>query len=250
MSLVKQLIKSTFRNVFGLEVLLTRNLPLAPVQVAAIQLVSSLRKFEIDLVLDVGANKGRFASEIRHCGYTGRIVSFEPLSKEHGELRQSSAEDHLWDVYPRCALGDHDGEVEINIAGNSESSSILPMLEAHLSAAPESAYEGKEIAPIKTLDAVAGQYLKDAQAPFLKIDTQGFDWLVLDGARDTLPQIKGILVELSLVPLYGGQHLWREVIDRLEAEGFTLWAFTPAFSDQASGRSLQVDGIFYRIPER
>ena len=74
-------------------------------------------------------------------------------------MLQSSAEDHLWDVYPRCALGDHDGEVEINIAGNSESSSILPMLEAHLSAAPESAYEGKEIAPIKTLDAVAGQYL-------------------------------------------------------------------------------------------
>jgi FkbM family methyltransferase len=110
----------------------------------------------------------------------------------------------LWNVYPRCALGDHDGEVEINIAGNSESSSILPMLESHLSAAPESAYEGKEIVPIKTLDAVAGQYLKDAQAPFLKIDTQGFDWLVLDGARDTLPQIKGILVELSLVPLYGG----------------------------------------------
>ena len=249
MSLIKQLIKSTFRNVFGLEVFWARNLPLSPIQVAAIQLVSSLRKFEIDLVLDVGANAGRFASEIRQCGYAGRIVSFEPLSQAHGQLLQSSEGDSMWEAYPRCALGDHDGEVDINIAGNSESSSILPMLESHLSAAPESAYEGKEIAPIKTLDAVAGQYLKDAQAPFLKIDTQGFDWLVLDGARDTLPQIKGILVELSLVPLYGGQHLWREVIDRLEAEGFTLWAFTPAFSDQASGRSLQVDGIFYRTPE-
>lgn len=213
------------------------------------QLVASLRKFDIDLVLDVGANKGQFASEIRHCGYSGRIVSFEPLSQAHGQLLQASAGDSMWEAYPRCALGDHNGGVEINIAGNSESSSILPMLESHLSAAPESEYEGKEIAPIKTLDAVAGQYLKDAQAPFLKIDTQGFDWLVLDGARDTLPQIKGILVELSLVPLYGGQHLWREVIDRLEAEGFTLWAFTPTFSDQASGRSLQVDGIFYRIPE-
>jgi FkbM family methyltransferase len=207
-----------------------------------------LRKFDIDLILDVGANQGQFASEIRQCGYAGRIVSFEPLSQAHGELLQSCAKDRLWDAYPRCALGDHDGEVEINIAGNSQSSSILLMLEAHRSAAPESAYEGKEIAPIKTLDAVAGHYLKDAKAPFLKIDTQGFEWMVLDGARDTLPQIKGILVELSLVPLYGGQHLWREVIDRLEAEGFTLWALTPGFSDQISGRSLQVDGIFYRNP--
>ena len=65
-------------------------------------------------------------------------------------------DDPLWDVYPRCAIGDHNGEVEINIAGNSESSSILPMLESHRSAAPDSAYQGKEIVPIKTLDDVAG----------------------------------------------------------------------------------------------
>ena len=247
MGVIKKSIKSILRNVFGLEVFWARNLPPSTGQVAVMDLGFSLRQFKIDLVLDVGANTGQFASEIRQGGYTGKIVSFEPLSKAHSELLSSSAMDYMWEAHPRCALGDHNGEIEINIAGNSFSSSILPMLESHRSAAPESAYEGKERAPIKTLDAVAGQYLKDAQAPFLKIDTQGFEWLVLDGARDTLPQIKGILVELSLVPLYGGQHLWREVIDRLEAEGFTLWALTPGFSDQVSGRSLQVDGVFYRI---
>ena len=96
------------------------------------------------------------------------------------------------------------------------------------------------------LDTVAGKYLKEAKAPFLKIDTQGFEWHVLDGAHETLPQIKGISVEQSLVPLYEGQHLWNEVIGRLEAAGFTLWAFHPVFSDPASGRTLQVDGIFYK----
>jgi FkbM family methyltransferase len=214
----------------------------------AAELVASLHKFDIDLVLDVGANSGQFASDIRRGGYTGKIVSFEPLSEAHSKLSKASDGDAKWNAYPRCALGDHDGEVEINIAGNSYSSSILPMLESHRSAAPESAYQGKEIVPIKTLDAVAGKYLKDSRAAFLKIDTQGFEWQVLNGARDTLPDIKGILVELSLLPLYGGQHLWREVIERLEAEGFTLWAFEPVFSDQASGRTLQVDGVFYRNP--
>lgn len=232
----------------GLELHWIRPAPPSAAQADALQIVSSLRKFEIDLVLDVGANTGQFASEIRQFGYAGRIVSFEPLSQAHGELMQSSAGDPLWDAYPRCALGDHDGEVQINIAGNSQSSSILPMLESHRSAAPDSVYQGKETVPIKTLDAVAGQYLKDARAAFLKIDTQGFEWQVLDGARDTLPHIKGILVELSLVPLYEGQHLWREVIDRLEAAGFTLWGFKPGFTDQASGQSLQVDGVFYRNP--
>lgn len=211
-------------------------------------LIASLRKFDIDLVFDVGANTGQFATDIRHWGYAGRIVSFEPLSQAYSKLLQSSAGDPMWDAYSRCALGDYNGEVEINIAGNSESSSILPMLESHLSAAPESAYQGKEIAPIKMLDAITGQYLKDTRAAFLKIDTQGFEWQVLNGARDTLPHIKGILVELSFVPLYEGQHLWREVIDRLEEEGFTLWAFKPVFSDQATGRTLQADGIFYRNP--
>jgi FkbM family methyltransferase len=236
----KELVKSGFRKI-GLEI--HRYLPSSSLPA---QLVSSFHKFDVDLVLDVGANKGQFASEIRECGYTGRIVSFEPLSSAHGLLLQSIAGDSMWDAYPRCAIGDHNGEAEINISGNSESSSILPMLESHLSASPESAYQGKETVPIKKLDDVAAQYLKDARAPFLKIDTQGFEWHVLDGACDILPSIKGILVELSLVPLYGGQHLWRDVINRLEAAGFTLWAFRPVFSDQASGRTLQVDGVFYR----
>lgn len=247
MGFFKQIVRAVLK-MFGLELHWIRPIASLPpaAQLVAMPIVSSMRKFEIDLVLDVGANTGQFASEIRQGGYAGRIVSFEPLSQAHAELQQSSAGDPLWDAYPRCALGDHDGEVQINIAGNSQSSSILPMLESHRSAAPESAYQGKEIVPIKTLDTVAGQYLKDARAAFLKIDTQGFEWQVLDGARDTLPHIKGILVELSLVPLYEGQHLWREIIDRLEAAGFTLWAFNPVFSDQASGRTLQVDGVFYR----
>jgi FkbM family methyltransferase len=246
MGIIKKIIKAILRNVFGLELHWNRSDPQSTTQLDSMQTVSSMQKFEIDLVLDVGANKGQFASEIRQCGYAGKIVSFEPLSQAYCELLQSSAGDALWDAYPRCALGDHNGEVEINIAGNSESSSILPMLESHRSAAPYSAYQGKELVTIQMLDAVAWQYLKDARAVFLKIDTQGFEWQVLDGARDTLPHIKGILVELSLVPLYEGQHLWREVIDRLEAGGFTLWTFKPVFSDQASGRTLQVDGVFYR----
>lgn len=51
-------------------------------------------------------------------------------------------------------------------------------------------------------------------------------------------------MELSFVPLSDGQHLWREVIDRLHAEGVTLRAFKPVFFDQSQGRTLHVDGVF------
>lgn len=242
MGFIKKIIKTILRALLGLEVRRAGNDALPAVR----QVVSSLREFGIDLVLDVGANRGQFASEIRQCGYTGEIVSFEPLSSAHGELVLASASDPKWNAYPRCALGDHEGEVEINIAGNSYSSSILPMLESHRRVAPESSYQGKEVAPLRTIDAVADEYLKEAGMPFLKIDTQGFEWQVLEGAKKSLPKIRGVLVELSLVHLYDGQRLWREVIDRLEAEGFILWALLPEFIDQNSGRTLQVNGVFFR----
>lgn len=210
------------------------------------QIVFSFRKFEIDLVLDVGANVGQFVQEIRSGGYQGNVVSFEPLSKAHDVLRQASEEDAKWDIYPRCALGDHIGEAEINIAGNSASSSLLPMLDSHLSAAPHTAYVGKESVPLLTLDSVATDYVAKFKNPFLKIDTQGFEWLVLNGAQNMLPHMRGVLIELSLLPLYEGQHLWLEIIARLENEGFVLWAIQPGFTDPDSGRSLQVDGIFFR----
>lgn len=237
---LKELARQGFRKV-GLEVRRHSSSSIS-------QLIASLDKFDIDLVLDVGANMGQFASEMRQCGYAKKIVSFEPTSRAYRELVRSSAKDRMWDVYPCCALGDHNGELEINIAGNSLSSSILPMLEAHRNAAPNSAYQGKEVVTVKTLDDAARQYIESARAPFLKIDTQGYEWAVLDGAQEVLPKIKGVLVELSLVPLYDGQHLWMDVIARLEAAGFTLWAFQPVFSDQSQGRTLQIDGIFYRNP--
>lgn len=245
---LKNLIKQVFRLI-GLEV--HRYIKMPPVvepmpSAQMLQLMTSLQQFRIDLVLDIGANSGQFAEDIRRAGYKGKIVSFEPLSQAHGELLQASSRDTLWDVYPRCAIGDYNGEVEINIAGNSYSSSILPMLDAHSNAAPRSVYQGKEKVELKMLDSIVGQYLQTASAPFLKIDTQGFEWQVLDGAKETLQHVKGVLVELSLVPLYEGQNLWRDVIDRLEGEGFVLWAFKPEFTDLSQGRTLQVDGIFYR----
>ena len=210
------------------------------------RLMAALRTFGIDLVIDIGANDGRFAKELRAGGYSGRIVSFEPQTDAHRRLLLESKTDSAWHVHSGCALGDRFGDIELNISGNSVSSSILPMLAAHSAASPESSYLGRETAPLTTLDSVAPPYLEGAHAPFLKIDTQGYEWYVLDGALATLPKVRGILMELSLIPLYEGQRLWRESIERLEAEGFLLWRLQPAFDDPVNGRTLQWDGLFFR----
>ncbi|MCF8007985.1 MAG: FkbM family methyltransferase [Methylovulum sp.] len=212
-----------------------------------VQLKKSLEVVNANIVFDIGANEGQFASELRSVGFFGELVSFEPLSSARKKLLSLAENDRKWSVHPQAAVGDQDGLIEINIAGNSVSSSVLPMLESHSDAAVGSAYVASEKVPIILLDSVAEQYLRPESNLFIKIDTQGYEWKVLDGASETLKRAKGVLCELSLVPLYEGQRLWRDVIERLEAEGFTLWAIQKGFTDPRDGRSLQVDAIFLRL---
>ena len=58
------------------------------------QLLRGFDAFGIDLVFDVGANTGQFASEIRDSGFNGRIVSFEPLSSAHRQRMKSAPRIH------------------------------------------------------------------------------------------------------------------------------------------------------------
>lgn len=239
--MLKNLIKRALHSV-GLE--LKR---LSPSSNPQFQLLKNLEVVGVDLVFDIGANVGQFAQSLRSVGYTGGIVSFEPLSTAHKTLCKKASSDPRWSVHPRTAVGDTDGAVEINIAGNSVSSSLLPMLDSHSGAAANSGYVASELTPIARLDTVAPQYLSPNSKYFLKIDTQGFEWAVLNGAAETLKEAAGVLCELSLVPLYEGQYLWRDVVGRLEEHGFTLWAIQQGFTDPHNGRSLQIDAIFLRV---
>ncbi|RYZ73854.1 MAG: FkbM family methyltransferase [Lysobacteraceae bacterium] len=210
------------------------------------RLSSMLSHHGVDLVFDVGANSGQFASALRTSGYGGRIVSFEPLSSAHADLVRHSRDDPDWDPAPRTAIGDRAGELVINVSANSVSSSALGMLDSHSSAAPESAYRYDETAPVTTLDAIAEHYLRPGSTPFLKIDTQGYEDRVLDGATALLSRSRGLQLELSFVPLYAEQKLFGELSARLLALGFSIWAIWPGLCDPASGRMLQVDVTFFR----
>ena len=238
--IVKQLIKNIFNSV-GLEV--QRNQPLNE---AGTQIYQAIKKINTDIILDVGANTGQFSLEIRKKGYNGKIVSFEPLTSARKKLIECSLKDKNWSVHEQAAIGDHNGFIDINISKNSVSSSILPMLSSHSDAEGNSVYISSERTPIIRLDSVADAYLNDSSNCFIKIDTQGYEWQVLDGAINTLKKSKGILCELSLIPLYEGQHLWKKMIERFENEGFVLWSIQKAFTDKRNGRTLQIDAVFLR----
>lgn len=210
------------------------------------RLAAMLHEHDIDVVLDVGANVGLYGELLRDCGYKGRIVAFEPLSDAHKKLLKRASSDVLWDVAPRGAIGDKDGELEINIASNSTSSSLLPMLGSHVDAAPHSKYLSVEKTPVRTLDSVVQKYLQQDSKLFLKIDTQGYESQVLNGAVDTINKATGVQLEISLVPLYDGQDLYFEMIDRMKSFGFVIWGISTVLINTRTGRLLQIDAIFFR----
>jgi FkbM family methyltransferase len=210
------------------------------------QTVQALKAHNINVVFDVGANVGQFARELRHYGYTGKIVSFEPLPEAYQGLLAQAHGDKNWIIHPRCAIGALTGEIEINVAANSASSSILPMLSTHEDAAPHAKYTHKEQALMITLDSALEQYASPEDNLFIKIDTQGYEWAVLNGAEQAVKQSKGVLLELSLIPLYEGQKLWLDLINRLSTTQHQAFAIQPGFTDAKTGQTLQVDGLFFK----
>ncbi len=200
--------------------------------------------------LDVGANVGQYGSRLRsEYGYRGRILSFEPLTAAYAVLTMRAAADplQLWDVAPRTALGASNGTTTIHVAGNSVSSSILPMDTSHESAAPNSVGRGVEEIAIRRLDDMVRELgVPLGRHVLLKIDTQGYELEVLKGAEKTVAAAGVIQTEMSFQPLYGGQPLFHDVYAYLVGRGFTVFDIVPGFSDPHSGRLLQADGIFVR----
>ncbi len=209
--------------------------------------IKLLQHYNIDLVFDIGANKGQYAKGIMDAGYGNNIVSFEPLSSVHNIIKEESKKFSNWKVASRCAIGAKKEEIEINISANSVSSTLLNMLDSHIEGAPESKIIGKEKVQVYPLDEIAKEYLKNSKNIFLKIDVQGFEQEVLKGAKEMLQKSKGIEMEISLIPLYENQNwLLPQILDFMSSNGFQLMSLAPAFTDNKTGKVLQCNGIFFK----
>jgi FkbM family methyltransferase len=207
---------------------------------------SMLAAHGVTLVFDVGANCGQYGTMLREAGYRGRIVSFEPQAEAHRRLVDASQGDHGWIAGERIALGSRSESVTMNIAGNSVSSSILRMDDCLANAAPQAVPVKSETIEVVPLDDVAPKYIHDNDHVFLKIDTEGFEASVLDGASRILDRVVGVQLEMAFVQLFVGQSLFEELYERLIHMKFVPWAILPGFTDMKSGRMFQCDGVFFR----
>ena len=205
-----------------------------------------LEKNDIDVGLDIGANTGQVGYELRnYLGYKGKIISFEPLREAYESLQQRTSSDPHWKIF-NVALGDIQEKRHINISENLVSSSFLDILPLHAKAAPASIYTDKQKIHIKTLDSLFRDLYDEHNNIYMKIDTQGFDSRVINGAKKSLVYIKFVQVEMSLVPLYKDEVLFDKMLNLMTENGFLMIAIEPGFMDPASGHTLQLDGNFQR----
>lgn len=199
-------------------------------------------KYGIDLIIDVGANYGQFVEKMRSAKFRGEIISFEPIAAAHAFLTAKAERDPEWRIAPRMAIGDHEGDIEINIYSDSSLSSPYRMISS-------SETPVIERAPMMRLDDALSTFDLRGRNILLKIDVQGFESAVLDGATETLEKSKAIMLEVSLLQMYEHETPYLEMLMRLRELGFHAVYFAPVLNRNKLGETDQMDAFLVRNPK-
>jgi FkbM family methyltransferase len=201
---------------------------------------------DMDVLIDVGANRGQYAKWARSQGFSGHLISFEPVPDLYEELAAHASSDGDWEAH-NYALGATDGTVPLHVARNEVSSSVHLPTDAHRTIDPNTAEVALISAQMRSLTSLWPSLGCDGRTVFLKIDVEGYEDEVLRGGIGILGAVSAAELELSLTPMYRGGALLDQVMPVLLAHGFSVLALEPNHGDDPkTGQSLMVDAVFIR----
>lgn len=209
-----------------------------------------LQHYGVTKVIDVGANTGQFAESLIDFGYKGKIVSFEPVSSAYKGLKKRANRYRDWIVAERCAIGNYVGNVVINVSDVTVFSSIKNIKQGFVASESTATVLTTEQVPIMTLDSLLGKYYDQNDVIFLKVDTQGFEKEVLEGASNLLKWVKGVTLEVPISTdkdIYEGvENDLKDYMDFFISEGFELVSIEQLGADKKTGIVHEVDVVFFR----
>jgi FkbM family methyltransferase len=231
---MKWMVLKALRQRAGIDVVRARKNP---------NIMDFIENRRIDLVLDVGANTGQFGQSLRHRGYAGRIISFEPVKEAFRELESAARGDDLWTT-ANLALGPSSGVMAINVSKNSQFSSFNDLRETATSFDPNAEFKASESVVVKTLDEAAPPRDLGSNV-LLKIDTQGYERPVLEGAKETLKRVSGVLLELPIINIYKDNWRFHEAVAYMNESGFVLAQVHPVnIHNRARDSATEFDCLF------
>jgi len=184
-------------------------------------------------IFDVGAYSGQFAKLCRNVWPNAKLTCFEVLPDRVKELRAWSTNDGNSEIV-ECLLG---AQVRSAVAFH-EMETASSVLEEHI---PQSA--PIRFYPMKTIDEVVAVSTMPPPT-FLKLDVQGYEFEVLNGAKQTLPSVAAILTEVNLIDIHKGVHLLDELILLLRDNGFLAYDICGLARRPLDAALWQADFIF------
>lgn len=203
---------------------------------------SALKGRVFDCIIDVGANKGQFATFARKYFPESRIISFEPLNRP-AKVYESLFRDDKNSRLVRAAVGTDRGSILMHVTAKDDSSSPLAVGQLQAETFGTAVVETREVPCGPLSDYLGNDDL--GQKNLLKIDTQGFELQVLRGAERLLDRFSAIYCELSFKELYVGQPLASEVISYLFHQQFNLvGVYNVTFAPKVG--PVQADMLFVR----
>jgi FkbM family methyltransferase len=211
---------------------------------SAVADISRLSNAPIRTIFDVGANVGEMTALFTSSFSEASVHAFEPNPTAAMELAQRFASKPQ--IYVNnCALGATSSRRELYTYSNSAISSLLP-IETESPSFMDGPVEltEKVSVTVETIDRYMQEHNVNS-VDVLKIDTQGFERSVLEGARAALNrrQIGFILTELLFVPLYESQTSYPDLLIYLWNFGYELIDFYDFVYD-ANGQLKWGDGLF------
>jgi FkbM family methyltransferase len=170
-----------------------------------------------DVVWDIGANLGVYTELFsRWVGATGTVCAFEPAPACFEALKQRTTSLTNTKLFS-FALGDQDGTLPFNVAAD-------PLAATH-----SLAFATNESSTVRVARADTLITTDDVPTPnVLKIDVEGFEEEVVDGARALLARqdVRAVFIEVhfGILESRGKRHAPSNIVGALESHGFaTRW---------------------------
>ena len=177
------------------------------------------------VVVDVGARWG-VAEAWRALAPDLRVFGFDPDPDECARLNDAAraAGDEITTYVP-VALGPRRETVDLYVTRQPACSSIYPPMVELIELMPVLAEIEVDTTIAVDLEPLDGwcQANGVGHVDVLKVDTQGSDLGVLQGAVRALSTCVLVECEVEFNPIYAGQPLFSQVDEFLRAQGFVLW---------------------------
>jgi FkbM family methyltransferase len=205
-------------------------------QYASLSLITRLARigFRCDYAVDVGAHKGGWTIELLSHFPESHVILVEPQTDflELLRLRDSNPKVHVF----QCGAAPSNGKMLFRHHARSDSSSF--------SLDPRLNSKNEELINVRRIDSLIVEAWGEGVFPqLLKIDAEGFDLEVLEGASKVIRNIPVIIIEAGITNRFFRNSLL-EVQKKLDELGFDLIDVSSAVKNPTTGFDWNCDATF------